>query len=230
MLGNSSRILSFITRLPQLKRLALSGLADIQDFTPLERQPALKSIYLEGCTNLTSLDALRPLIALRRLTLGSASLPAGSIDEIVNAWPHLDVLQLIETDWITRLDPVTVLPLEVLTISRCPKLTDITPVEHLTRLEWLVLAEIAVSDLRPIIGLSRLKTLGVGHRDHVIDLTPIACLPKLRRLRLYEAAKGTDLTPLAAMHNLTIEMYEDQHVQGIEHLHRSTRIEWRHRD
>jgi hypothetical protein len=57
-------------------------------------------------------------------------------------------------------------------------------------------------------------------------LTPIAALPRLRWLNLADVPEDTDLTPLARMRNFTIAMYEGQQVQGIERLHRSTRIEW----
>ena len=202
----------------------------MEDFTPLSSQPALGYLYLYDCKNLKNIDALHPLASLKGLTLKAASLPTGTLSEIVRAWPGLDMLQLVEADWVTDLAPITALPLEVLTMSACPRLTDITPVAHLSRLTWLSVSETPFSDLTPISSLSGLNTLRLGGRDQLLDLAPASRLPKLRRLFLHDVPEDTDLSPLAKSRNLTIVLNEGQRVQGTDGLHRSTRIEWEYRD
>lgn len=228
--GQFTSDLRFVTRLTKLSVLGLPGLTEVDDFTPLTSLPTLKYLFLYNCKNLTSIDALRPLTVLRGLSLRGASLPAHSLNEIVTMWPRLMHLEMMEGDWFSSLAPVAVLPLEVLTATACPGLTDIAPVARLRGLRWLSLFKSPVSDLRPIAGLSRLRTLLLGGHDQAVDLAPIGSLPRLRRLGLYDTAEGTDLTPLAGMRNLTIAIFEGQHVRGIEHLHRSTRIERDTRD
>jgi hypothetical protein len=227
--GHFTSDLNFITRLPKLKTLALPALSEVEDFSPLSSQPALKQLYLYGCKNLNSLDALCPLTMLKGLTLRAASLPGDSLSEIVRTWPGLDALQLMDADWLTSLAPVAVLPLEILSMTGCPRLTDIKPVAQLHGLEWLSLTRIPVTDLDPISSLRKLKTLALGGHGHVLDLTPVARLPKIRQIFLTEISEETDLTPLSKTRDLNIVLDEGQRVRGIDRLHRSTRIEWEHR-
>jgi hypothetical protein len=224
--GQFASDLSFVTQLPKLRLLALPGLDEVEDFTPLSSQPALRHLVLQYCKNLKDIESLRPLTALRALILRGASLQTGSEDEIVNTWPRMTQLELMNASWITSLESVATLPLEILTAVSCPKLTDIAPIAHLHRLKFLSLFDSPVSDLRPIAGLSRLTTLVLGGHERVIDLNLLAGLPRLRQLRLFAVSSDTDLTPLAGMRNLTIILDEGQHIRGLERLHRSTRIEW----
>ena len=218
--------LSFIRRLPELVTLGLPGLAEVDDFSPLASQPALKKLLLYGCKNLKNIDDLNRLTGLQGLTLASASLPEGSMNQIVNTWPRLTHLETIDAGWVTSLEPISALPLEILSATVCPDLTDIAPIMDLHRLRWLSLFKSPVSDIRPVTALRRLKTLVLGGHDRVIDLTPISSLPRLRNLRLLAVTEDTDLSPLAGMRNLTISLQEGQHVRGMERVHRTTRIEW----
>ncbi len=122
---------------------------------------------------------------------------------------------------------MTALPLEVLSI-KCPQLTDITPIARLPRLRWLYIGGSPFPDLRPVTALTRLQFLNISRHGYplTLDLTPIAQLPALRHLSLYDVPGDTDLTPLGKMRNLTISMQEGQHVQGMQNLHHSTRIQW----
>jgi hypothetical protein len=228
--GQSVSDLNFITRLPRLRRLSLPGLAEVEDFTPLTSQFALQEVRLYRCKNLKNLDALRPLTALRHLTLDGASLPADSVTEIVKTWPNLGALEVADADWVSTLDPVTALPLWGLTASSCPNLTDITPITRLRGMKWLFLVETPFSGLGPITGLSKLSLLSLGGRDRLIDLTPVSSLLRLRQLYLLNVSEDTDLTPIGDMRDLTITMYEGQQVWSIGRLHPSTRVEWRPND
>jgi hypothetical protein len=225
--GRLTSDLSFLTRLPQLTTLALPDLDETEDFTPLHSQPGLRDLILYGCGNLTDFEILRPFTALRRLGLFGASLPAGTISEIVNTWPQLRNLELVNADWVTSIAPVTALPLEVLSVE-CPQLTDITPIARLPRLRWLYIGGSPFPDLSPVTALTQLKVLNISRHGYplTLDLTPIAQLPALLRLSLYDVPGDTDLTPLAKMRNLTISMQEGQHIQGMQNLHHSTRIQW----
>jgi NACHT N-terminal Helical domain 1/NACHT domain len=221
--------LSFLTRLPRLKFLALPGLEEVDDFTPLASQPALTRLALFGCKQLNDIEVLRPLNALWQLSLSEPSLQTDSVETIVRTWPRLRWLELVEMDSFTSLEPITALPLEELAISLCPQLTDITPLGRLHNLKWLYMVGTPFEDLQQIAELKKLRSLSLGKREKPIDLTPLAGLPNLHQLWLYDISEDTDLTPLEKMRNLTIFMWEGQHIQGLERLHRSTRVEWRPR-
>jgi hypothetical protein len=217
--------LGFLTRLPQLSELGLPMLG-VEDFTPLHSQPALDYLYLFDCTNLKNIATLGPLTSLRSLSLGGAPLRDGSIREIVTAWPQLKFLQLINADWLTDLTPVTVLPLNVLSIPGCHGVTDITPVTRLPHLRSLYLSGVEFPDLHPLSVLTKLEVLNLGDIARILDLGPLAGLPSLRQLYLGDVPEDTSLAPLAKMRNITISLNEGQRIQGIEKLHQSTRIEW----
>lgn len=216
----------FITRLPQLAKLALPVLDDVEDFTFLSSQRGLRSLLLYGCKHLTTIDPLRPLDRLKRLTLGGASLPPDRWDQIPATWPHLDTLQLADAAYVDNIDCLASLPLEHLHLSGCPGLADITPVGSLSRLSYLSLDNVPFSDLSPVSGLSRLTILSLGGRHATPDLSPIASLPRIRRIYLKDVPEDTDLAPLARIRNLTIRMNEGQRVRNLHQLPRSTRFEW----
>ena len=157
--------LSFLPRLPKLKRLALPDLGEEADFGYLRSQPALKYIYLTGCSNLKSLDPLRPLTNLRSLSLGSSMLPSGSIEEVVRTWPRLEELQLMGAEWVTSVTSIAGLPLKGLTLNQCPNLDSISPIAKLDRLRWLYLFSTPFRDLGPLKALSNLRIVSLGmHR------------------------------------------------------------------
>ena len=221
--------LSFVRCLPKLRSLMLTGLTEVEDFTPLISQHALDYLDLHDCHNLTDIDVLYPLTRLRSLSLGSPSLPPGSLQKITEAWPQIRLLQLANADWVTSLDPVTALPLEVLSIPECSQVNDIRPIASLSRLRRLLVAQVQFESLEPITKLRKLNLLNLWDHDRDIDLPSITRLPKLRTLSLGKVPADTDLTQLAVMRNLTIVLTEGQYVRGIRQLHRSTRITWRPR-
>ena len=217
--------LDFIRELPPLTALGLRGLDDA-DIGALMNQPHLQSLHLFNCPGLTSMQWLRHLNRLHSLGLGKAVLGPDGASQIAGQFPHLRLLHLGNSDWLTDLSPFASLDLQIFQAFDCPRLTDIGPIAHLKHLTHLFIFRTNVSDLAPITGLIRLRELGLGGRAHTMNLAPIAGLPRLRHLQLRNVAEDTDLTPLGHMPNLTITMFEGQQVRGIEKLHRSARITW----
>ena len=79
-------------------------------------------------------------------------------------------------------------------------LTDLRPLENLTRLSELELRNTQVMDLEPLRNLTRLTDLGLS-RTPVFSLQPLRRLTNLKRLNLY----GTDvynLEPISSLSNL----------------------------
>jgi len=217
--------LRFLHRLPQLTELSLPGLQETEDFTPLSAQPSVTHLYLTQCANLRGIGPLRHMTRLRRLSLINASLRAGSIEEIVQTWPRLQWLQVTGTDCLTDLAPVTTLPLKVLAINDSARLASIEPIARLRELQHLYCVNVKFPDLTPLAGLTKLHTLNVSGCEGAADLTPLAGLPSLRRLFLTDMPEEADVTPLAAMRDLTISIFDGQHIKGAERLHKSARIE-----
>ena len=71
---------------------------------------------------------------------------------------------------------------------------------RVTQLEYLLLNNTNVTDLRPLIGLQNLKRLELGQTP-VKDLTPLTELSGLRYLSLHRSW-AFDLTPLSQLSNL----------------------------
>lgn len=74
------------------------------------------------------------------------------------------------------------------------QVTDLTPIQNLTRLQDLDLSHTPVIDLTPLQNLTRLLTLNLSDTP-VIDLTPLQNLPQLRRLDI-SGTQIRGLTPL----------------------------------
>jgi Leucine-rich repeat (LRR) protein len=86
----------------------------------------------------------------------------------------------------------------------------LTPIAHLTKLETLDLNGTRVDDLAPLRGMTALRELNL-RRTHVRDLAPLAGLKKLKKLNLMETSV-TDLTPLASIASLEELVLGDERV------------------
>lgn len=224
--GRFESDLSFLRHLPQLSSLALPDLDDVTDFTSLLSQSSLRSLYLTKCKNLKSLEPIRHLSSLRYLTLGAASLSPGSIEEIARRWPRLRMLQLMDAPWLTSIEPITALPLEIITLNECGNLADINPIAQLDRLGTLFFFDNQSTDLRPLSALGRLAEVRLGGSGRTIDLSPLANLPKLKSIYLRNVSEDTDLSPLSKVRNVTITIAACKSIRGMGRLHRSVRVDW----
>ena len=90
-------------------------------------------------------------------------------------------------------------PLERLVASK-QGITDLTGLEHATRLEYLVLRRNDISDLTPLTNLVKLRHLALGE-NQISDIRPLANLINLRELHLSNNMV-TDVSPLSTMINL----------------------------
>lgn len=152
------------------------------------------------------------------------------------AQPHLkDLSPLAETADLQRLD-----------LSKCPALSDLTPLSGLTALQtlgllgtavtdlrplsaltglhWLDLEATPVSDLTPLSGLAGLQALDLS-RTQVSDLRPLSCLTGLRRLILWNT-QIPDLSPLSALTGLQSLELDDAQVRDLTPLSGLTGLRW----
>ena len=96
-------------------------------------------------------------------------------------------------------------PLESLTKLREIKfdnteVTDLSPLASLLNLEEIDADHTRISNLAPLAGLKNLKKLDTVHSD-ISDLSPLAGLTNLTRLYLYDC-QATDISPLKGLTNL----------------------------
>ncbi|MGL4551741.1 MAG: protein kinase domain-containing protein, partial [Gemmataceae bacterium] len=104
------------------------------------------------------------------------------------------------------------------------KLTDLTPLQGLSDLEELTLADAeALEDLSPLSGL-KLTALQIGPEkpvgvSKVTDLSPLAGLP-LETLTLYHLPEGADVTPVGAIPTLRTLHIEHAHLTDVRPLRR----------
>ena len=183
--------------LPALISLELYNCSQLTDLTPLAHLPALTTLNLSGCSQLTDLTPLANLPALTTLDLSGCP-QITDLSPLANL-PALTSLNLHDCSQITDLTPLAYLPaLTELDLSGCSQLTDLTPLPHLPALTELDLRNCSqLTDLTPLAHLPALTTLYLSYCSQLTDLTPLANLPALSTLNLRNCSQLTDLTPLA---------------------------------
>jgi hypothetical protein len=103
---------------------------------------------------LTDADDLRPFATLKSLSLTRPGLGPAYWNEIAAVHPRLTRLFLREVPGIDDLTGVAHLPLEYLTLSGCPHVTDLSPLASLGDLAILALqGAVDDLDLGPLAGL-----------------------------------------------------------------------------
>ncbi len=77
---------------------------------------------------------------------------------------------------------------------------DLSPIQHLSNLEELMVSSVQLSDLSALQGLTKLKELHIW-ADSVRDITPLKSLSNLRTLSLSSNEVG-DISALKGLHNI----------------------------
>ena len=112
------------------------------------------------------------------------------------------------------------------------RISDLTPLENLTRLTVLMLGFNAVSDLTPLKKLTRLKQLHLEENE-ITDITPLATLTNLESLNLWNHYYSpqwagnnriTNLTPLENLTRLTVLLLGFNAVSDLTPLRKLTRL------
>ena len=186
-----------LAHLTGLKDLDLSK-NEITDLTPLSGLTGLKELNLKDnpTRDLTPLYTLRnrnPNFSLYGLPLPEPGLMpdgnlAGAVRKALGLAPGSPFTREA-LQGLTRFSPYT-----------AEQVTDLTGLEHATRLETLSLWNNEISDLTPLANLTGLKELDLPGNE-ISDLTPLANLTGLGTLSLWDN-KISDLTPLASLTGL----------------------------
>ncbi|MFC4055009.1 NACHT domain-containing protein [Actinomadura syzygii] len=207
----------FLERLPQLRTFWLRECRTITDYSPLQGQCALTTLWLVNCTNLTSLEELPPLRPMHSLSISGSRL-SGGLDEISRETPRLSTLSVNRCDWVMSLRPLSSLPLTALYMDDCQHASDFDALSPLTGLEILSMGGSSISNLEPLRHLRKLKTLWLHDCQRLNDLQPLASLPRLKTLHIGGASPGLDLAPLAASRTLAVYIKPGQNVRNAEAL------------
>ena len=92
-------------------------------------------------------------------------------------------------------------------------ISDLKPITGMTKLTWLALDHNSISDLTPLAGLSNLKMLWL-HSNHISNLKPLKTLTNLTILNLYHN-HISNIEPLTQLSNLTALFLDDDQIADI---------------
>ena len=109
-----------------------------------------------------------------------------------------------ETLGLEEDDPITQQKMRGLTslLATFSEITDLTGLEHATRLRILHLDHNQISDLTPLQNLTSLTTLHLTYNEQISDLTPLQNLTNLEELWISADNQISDLTPLQNLTDL----------------------------
>ena len=162
--------LSPLAKLPSLEGIRAWD-TRISDFAVLAPARRLKWIECSRNRKMTSLDSLKQLKTLRRLTINHAG--------------------------ITNIDALSELTQLETLILRDNQIDDLSPLRNLKNLKGLHLPENLISDLTPLAELTQLNHINL-EQNIISDVSPLANLTNLTHLDLRENAI-VDFSPLNAL-------------------------------
>ncbi|MDE0481797.1 MAG: leucine-rich repeat domain-containing protein [Candidatus Poribacteria bacterium] len=163
--------LSPLAKLPSLEVISAWDTRGISDFSVLAPARRLKEIKCSGNRDLTTLDALRQLKTLKRLTIGRAGI---TNIEALSELTQLEMLKLWDN-----------------------QISDLSPLRNLKNLKILHLSFNLISDLSPLAELTQLNELNLEH-NIISDVSPLANLTNLTHLDLRENGIA-DFSPLESL-------------------------------
>jgi serine/threonine protein kinase/Leucine-rich repeat (LRR) protein len=193
-----------------LGTLDVSACIKVSDLSPLKGM-SLTELCVSG-TGVTSLEPLRGMSSLQKLTIGQKNVA----DRII----RYQMNEEVDSAKVADLSPLVGLRLKEISLAGCP-VTSIEPLRGMP-LEELNIRSTGVIDLSPIKGMP-LKMLDISH-DAVHDFTPLAGLPldtlflegvwvgdlgflkglPLKQLSLFRAADARHLEVLSEIRTLEV--------------------------
>lgn len=180
---DGGRDLSFLVSCPALTSVGLHGCTELSDLSALASVSRLRYVNLQTTRRLRDLRALVELPDLTSLLIQDAPLTGG----LAAVAPVLDKLKYLSVLWVptvTSLDALAGSAPEHLDLAACP-VTNLEPLGTLQSLTRMF--------LRLIPGL---------------NLAPLASLPHLRELTLMDINEPVDLSPLAQTdHRWRVELW-----------------------
>jgi hypothetical protein len=184
------RELSFLSRIPNLENLTLSEWNPKETGPLPDSLPALKTLLVMG-GEMEDLAALGAQPGLRELTLSFCEEGPDS--------DHLDLSALAEHE-----------RLELLSLSYCPTVVDLTALAGLENLKWLGLPGATTQEQLEAIVTAHpgLTVLDLVAAEGITDLTPVAELSKLEGLLLKDVAPADPLYGMEGLEYLAVSLEE----------------------
>lgn len=183
--NNNITDLSILQELPMLQTLNISGnpIRSLDLFETLDISGAksqLKTLYI-SCLNLPNLDFLQsldlqelhflnpinddisyePIKTQSNLIFFRGSVLSNEIGPILGSLRKLKSIELFSTDIYDCHDLYSLVNLESLTVYACRNFKSIQGIEHFPKLKYLNISLTDVTDLSPILSLSKLSSLAI---------------------------------------------------------------------
>lgn len=155
--------LSLLEQLSSLEELDLSS-NQIKSLKPLGSLLQLRMLTLDGSRALETLNGLQGLSRLESLKVHCAELVEIDAVKDLKSLRHLDV----SCNKFSNLSPITNLnKLEKLIMDDNPNVTSIVPVANKTELEVITMYRVPISDISPLFGNSKLRSVNIGNTTKV---------------------------------------------------------------
>ena len=232
--------LAGLTQLETL-HLAVNGITDVSPLAKLTRLKVLWLLFnnirdvspLAGLINLeelrlrenpiTDTSPLASLVKLVRVDVEITAPPTGPVRRVSIPDPNLatavrGALRLAPNAPITEQVMRGLTRLE----ANNRRITNLTGLEHATRLRELFLHENQIRDLNPLTGLTQLDGLGLNN-NQIRDISPLSSLTQLETVGL-AGNQIRDLSPFAALTQLRLLSLSRNQIRDVRPLARLTRL------
>lgn len=181
--------ISFLANNKKLETLYLND-DKISDLSPLSGLVNLEKLILGG-NQITDISPLAGLVNLKELSLGMNNIeniqPLGNL---INLDKQLDLIENKISD-ISSLSKLT--KLETIYLNQ-NQVSDITVIGKMTGLKKLFIEDNKVTDISPLVALKNLR-FAVLKKNEVVDINPVIQMPSLASIDLSDN-RITDLAPL----------------------------------
>ena len=223
--NNTISDISPLARLTNLTELYLQNNA-ISDLSPLVANTGLRSgdtVNVKGnpLSN-QSINTHIPTLQSRGVTVQFD--PIVTPPQTVNI-PDANLRNAIEKA-LAKTRGATITPADMATLTTLSaikqNITNLTGIEHATKLTVLDLRDNSISNLSPLAGLTNLTVIRFA-RNNITDISPVARLTKLTVLNFRNNAIS-DISPLAGLTNLTALWLNGNSISNISPLARLTNL------
>lgn len=189
-----------------LRELTVHDIMEINDLEFLKDMVNLEKLTLDGhdATIIHDYSAIASCTQLKEFHSGYISIDDLSIFSDMN---ELEALSLcMYAEYIEGRDITDLTPLENLTKLRhihlqCIGLTDISALSNLTDLENVLLHKSSITDLEPLRGLEKLKHLALKDDEALTDISVLEHCPALEIVWI-DGTNVTDISALLSLDNL----------------------------
>ena len=180
--------LSGLSSMSRLESLVLTGNMEITDLSPLSGLTSLRVLEVPGIGEKVGIDLtpLSGLTKLRTLRLGS---------NVTDLSPLSGLTELRELD----------LTYGGYSARDSQEYDSLAPLASLANLTSLAIRNLKISDLTPLSGLKKLRSLTIQNGASIQDLSPLAGLPELMSLTIRGAGRQLDTSALTQVPNISIE-------------------------